>query len=67
MGVRVSACYTKKEEKVTSSSEQGESGGGVCPSSLAIILALGSGTGPCGGTWRTGLSLLQRLKFILIC
>lgn len=49
MGVQVPACYTQEEEKVTSSSERGESGGGVCLSSLAITLALGSGTGPCGG------------------
>lgn len=66
MGVQVPACYTQEEEKVTSSSERGESGDGVCLSSLAITSALGSGTGPCGGTWRPGLSLLQRLKFSLI-
>lgn len=66
MGVQVPACYTQEEEKVTSSSERGESGGRVCLSSLAITSALGSGTGPCGGTWRPGLSLLQRLKFSLI-
>lgn len=49
MGVQVPACYTQEKEKVTSSSERGESGGGVCLSRLAITSALGSGTGPRGG------------------
>lgn len=64
MGVQVPACYTK-EEKVTSSSERGESGGGICSSSLAITLALGCGTGPCGVRGELDFLLLQRLDIRL--